>query len=147
MKVTLKHRIAAYRGECDDLVYYRNRRTGGLVARRYVKPAYSSSNHRLGAATRHLNALAPSPLFMKDLKLYIELYNSLRDPEEGLINNSRGLYVKLMYAQAKALGINIIDLTRELISSQQLPCRSVKCAVEVGLLTAVEGYERLTNEL
>ena len=34
-----------------------------------------------------------------------------------------------------------------LIQSQDIPCRSVKTAVEAGLLMEVEGYERLENPM
>jgi hypothetical protein len=34
-----------------------------------------------------------------------------------------------------------------LIQSQCLPCRTVRSAVEAGLLMEVEGYERLENPL
>jgi len=147
MKVTLKHRLRSYQGECDDLVYYYNRRTGTTLARRYVKPRYSSANHKLGQGARHLRALNPSPLYLQDLKLYIELHNSLRDPEDGLLNNRWALYTKVMYAQAKALGLSVTQLTPELIQAQQSPCRCVKTAVEAGFLEVVEGYERLTNPM
>jgi len=50
-----------------------------------------------------------------------------------------------MLSQAEALSIPVTSLTKELIQCQSLPCRTVKSAVEAGLLSEVEGYERLEN--
>jgi len=143
MKVTLKHRLGIYQGECDDLVYYYNSKLKTMVARRYTKPRSSESNDRLAANSKHLKALNPSEAYVSDLKLYLLLYNSQLKPGNKPINNHYALYTRLMYEQARALGITVTDLTRDLIGSVPLPCRSGKSAVEAGLLDAVEGYERL----
>ena len=144
MKVTLKHRLGIYRGECDDLVYYYNSKLKTMVARRYTKPRASQSNARLSSNSKHLKALKPSTEYIADLKLYQMLYNSELKPGGKLINNSYALYTRLMYAQARSSGLALTQITRELIENAPLPCRSVKTSVEAGLLDPVEGCDRLT---
>ncbi len=145
MKVTLKHRLGIYQGECDDLVYYYNSKLKTMVARRYTKPRASQSNARLSSNSKHLKALNPSAAFIADLKLYLLLHNSELKAGAKLINNHYALYTRLMYAQARALDIPVTELSRALIESAPLPCRSVKTAVEGGLIEEVEGYDRLTG--
>lgn len=147
MKVSLQHCQQSFSGVCDDLVYYRTRRSGQLYARRYVRPRYTAANQLMGNNIRHLEALQPSALFINDLRQYISLYNARLRQDEKHLHNWHALYVRLMFAQAKAAGIPIQDITRELIQSAALPCRSVKTAVEEGLLSRVEGFERLDNEM
>jgi hypothetical protein len=43
--------------------------------------------------------------------------------------------------------VNLKTITREQILEQQLPCRSVKAAVEDGLLAKIPGYQYLDNEI
>jgi ABC-type glycerol-3-phosphate transport system substrate-binding protein len=147
MKVTLKHRQHNYKGECDDLVYYTTRGSNQLFARRYVRPRYTAANQMIGNSGKHIKTLRPSEGYIQDLKHYIDLYNSRLWPDEPHLHNWYALFVRLMFAQAKALSIPIFSLTFELINAQQLPCRSVKTAVEAGLLMEVEGYERLENPM
>ena len=59
--------------------------------------------------------------------------------------NLWGLFLKLMWAMAKMRGLDLEFLTRETIESENLPCRSVKDAVEAGLLPMVKGYEWMTK--
>jgi hypothetical protein len=147
MKVNLKHHQQNYSGTCDGLVYYATRHSNQLYARQYVRPRYTVANQTLGNSIRHLESLQPSQPFIKDLRQYIGLYNSRLWPDEKPLHNWHALYVRLMFAQAKALSIPVTCLTRELIESQMLPCHSVKTAVDAGLLAIVDGYERLENDL
>ena len=147
MKVTLKHRQHHFAGECDDLVYYTTRGSNQLIARRYVRPSYSAANRTLGNSGKHIKTLRPAAGYIQDLKLYIDLYNSRLWPDDPPLNNWYALFVRLIFAQAKALSIPVTSLTKELIQNQSLPCRTVRSAVEAGLLMEVEGYERLENPM
>jgi len=145
MKVSLKHRQHKYSGDCDDLVYYIRRGCNQLIARRYVRPRYSESNRALGTSGKHLKSLRPSLGYIQDLRLYIQLFNARLDQNQPPLNNWYAVFVHLMFAQAKALGIPITSLTLEIIDSQNLPVRTVKSAIEAGLLDMVDGYERMEN--
>jgi hypothetical protein len=53
-----------------------------------------------------------------------------------------------MYALAKAMPeIDLGTLTREEIYQQDLPCISIKRAVEAGLLEKVDNYQRLDKPI
>ncbi|MDD4219278.1 MAG: hypothetical protein PHR10_03745 [Sphaerochaetaceae bacterium] len=76
---------------------------------------------------------------MNELKRYVRPYNADISEDEKPILSSHKLLIKLMYAQAKALGIDILVLNWEMVESRNLPCRSVKSAIEAGLLAEVKG--------
>ena len=134
MKVKMANYGPCLKGTVNGLVYYGNKNTNEIYARRYVKPKYSEVNKKLGLATKHLSAMNPPEEFMEDLKRYVLLYNSKISEYEKPIHSSYNLFIKLMHAQAKALGIDVLELSWEIIENQKLPCRSVKTAVEAGLL-------------
>jgi hypothetical protein len=43
--------------------------------------------------------------------------------------------------------VNLSTITKDEIIAQDLPCRSVKRAVEAGLLPKIPGYEYLVREI
>ena len=58
------------------------------------------------------------------------------------------LYIKMLFAMQKALpGIDLATITIEQIYAEQLPCISVKAAVEAGLLPRVKGYEHYGKQI
>lgn len=139
MKVKMKNCGPCLKGKLDGLVYYGNKNTNNIYARRYVKPKYTEVNKKLGLATKHLCAMNVPDEFTNELKRYVMLYNANIPEDEKPIRSSHNVFIKLMYAQAKALGIDILDLNWEMVESQDLPCRSVKSAIEAGLLAEVKG--------
>ncbi|HPI25495.1 MAG TPA: hypothetical protein PLO57_03445 [Candidatus Cloacimonadota bacterium] len=137
MEVVFKNMLKAYSGKCDGLVYYYNSRLGRVLCRKHVIPRQNTHNRRMAAISRNLKALNPSPEFRQDLKLYAALYQDA--PLSG-----QNVYIKLMYALARVYGVDLATLTREQIGDQELPCATVKQAVDAGLLAPVQGYDRLT---
>jgi len=126
-------------GNCDGMVYYYNKRL-------WVKPKTTAANQRLGAITRNLKFLKPSEGFIKDLRVYIALYDY--SPGERHYMSWQNVYLTLMYALAKQNpAVDLLTITREQITSDNLPCKSVKDAIEAGLLREVNGYENLTQEI
>jgi len=53
------------------------------------------------------------------------------------------VYNKLMFAMQKAMPetVDLKTITREQIYEQNLPCKTLKAAIEFGLLPAVKDYE------
>ena len=137
MEVVFKNILKAYSGKCDGLVYYYNSRLDRVLCRRHVIPRQNTHNRRMAAISRNLKALNPAPEFVNDLKIYAALY---RDAPL----NGQNVYIKLMYALARTYDVDLSTLTREQITELELPCATVKQAVEAGLLAPVPGYERLT---
>jgi hypothetical protein len=140
MKVLFQNILKAYSGTCDGLVYYYNPRLDRVLCRRYVIPKATPQNARLSLVSRKLSALAPSADYITDLKYYAALQR-----ERHL--SWRNIYMKLMYALKRKYNVDLTLLSKEQIYTQNLPCKSVKQAVEAGLLEPIPGYERLNAEI
>ncbi len=149
MKATRANLLGEFTGKLDGLIYYKSRINGKL----YVRKQWTFQNHphhpEFAAIQRNLFCLKPSPAFIQDLKDYLYAYNRdsrYQGKEQHAWNN---LYVKMMFALEKAFPgtVNLATLSRLQIVSQNLPCRTVKAAVEAGLLPVVKGYARFVGEL
>lgn len=145
MKTKLKYCLSELSGTVDDLVLYRNRKSGRLLARRYCVPKPSESNTRMAETSRNLFSLAPSEAYKADLKVYLLLSNELGNkPFQSWAN----LYMILMNRLAKAHPeIDLRILSRNDIYTNDLPCKSVAAAVQGGLLSPVLGWEKLIAEI
>jgi hypothetical protein len=145
MIVAYKDRMV-FKGECDGLVYYWNRKVGKMIARRYVVPKASSANRKLGAISKHLKSLELSPSYIEDMKIYVALYSQKQ--RDKCFLSWRNAFLTMMFKLAKTNSqVDLNTINREQIETEQLPCVSVKQAVEAGLLPLVDGYETLTNTL
>lgn len=142
MQVIFKNILKAYSGKCDGLIYYYHPGLNRMLCRRHTIPRRSQSNVRFSAISSNLKALNPSPEFCTDLKYYAALYS-----RPGAQLNWRNVFMRLMYALARQYSVDLSTLTRSEIYSDNLPCRSVKLAIEAGLLEPVTGYERLNSFL
>ena len=135
-----------YSGTCNGLVYYYSKRLNKLIARRYVVPKASSQNRKIGAISRNLKLLELSEGYISDLKVYLALYNF--QPREKCFISWRNVFLTLMFAMERLVpGVNLLTITRAQIYGDHLPCRTVKDAVEAGLLAPVAGYERLSAQM
>ncbi len=144
MKVSSKPFI--YSGTCDGLVYYYNKRLDSMIARRYVYPRHSSQNRTIGAISKNLAALNVSAGFKDDLDNYVALFYFAGGQKKLL--HWRNAFLTIMFAMAKKLpSVNLLTLTRAQIFDEDLPCKTVKDAIEAGLLEPVSGYERFTAEI
>ena len=141
MKVSLKYNQMAYSGQMDDLIYYWDPRLKRMLARR--KPTnqiITAQNHRIGAISRNLSSLITNPEYKSDLRVYLDLLL-----ENGLaegVTRWFPLFTRMMWKLADKypeLDLAVLSPADALSYS----CRSVKTAVEDGLLPLVEGYQRL----
>jgi len=149
MKVLFKHLIAGYTGRMDDAVLYYNKYLNKVILRRLVKVKPGPHHDRFRAVTQNIYGLAPSQGYKDDLYRYAhELRKQKSHRYDGVLvwNN---LYSKIMYALAKAYPetVDLATLTREQIVLGNLPCQTVKMAVEADLIPWVKGYEALINQL
>jgi hypothetical protein len=149
MKATRANLLGEFTGKLDGLIYYRRRGNGKLYVRRRWKFKNHPQHPKFAAAQRVIFALQPSEGYKSNLKDYLLRYNLLPENEGKQAQSWGNLYVKLMYAMQKTYPetVALAYLTREQIVSQNLPCRSIKAAVEAGLLPVVKGFERFVNEL
>ncbi|NLW18934.1 MAG: hypothetical protein GXY81_04510 [Candidatus Cloacimonetes bacterium] len=145
MKAKLGAFFQSFSGKADGMVYYFNRRLGKIIAREYVKPRANKNNQRFKDVAANLKALNPSEGFRMDLSVYVDIYNSaVRNWEKPLLN-WHNAFLKLMWAMARDLHLDLATLTREQIETQELPCITVMDAVEAGYLPPVTSYESLVE--
>jgi len=142
MKVLFKNMLKAYSGECDGLVYYYNSRLNRVMCRRHVIPKATPQNAKMKVVAEQLKALQISEEYITDLKYYAAISR-----EHGKHLNWRNVFMKLMYAMQSNLEVDLATITREQIFGQNLPCKSVKSAIDAGLLDKIVGYQRLSAEM
>jgi len=145
MKATLKNALLAYSGKCDGLVFYYNPRLDRMLVRKLPVWTATENNHRLARIAPNLTALELSAGYRLDLITYTELYR--REYKDNNCTSWYNLFNKLMWAMQKQLAINLETLNRAQIETEDLPCISVKRAVEAGLLYPITGYERLDSAI
>ena len=144
MKVYFKNMLQAYHGACDGLIYYYNPRLNRLLVRPHVKPRLNENNRRFAAIARNLKRIAPSQAFITDMTVYTDIHSRHAREGDRIYSTWYSAFLKMMYAlQASDPGIDLEFLERIHIETNDLPCRSVKRAVEAGLLETVPGYELL----
>ncbi len=93
-----------------------------------------------------LRAIKPSQAYKNDFKVYTSLYKDLPDAKKS-VSGWYNLYVKMLWDMQKAGLADLKTLTRQQIYDGDLPCKSVKSAVEAGLLPEVLNYQSLDNNI
>jgi hypothetical protein len=148
MKVKMKPLPPKSRAKKTGIVYCSYNDGDVIVARRYVYPKLTDSNSKFRSIQANLFKIEPSDGYKRDLQAYIRCHNSTPAGEELPLRAWNNLYLKLMYAMAKAdPTIDLSTLTREDIYEKDLPCITLKRSVESGLLPKVWEWELLTNEI
>ena len=141
MIVSFANILKAYSGKCDGLVYMYNRRLNKVIARRMPAFKPHAGTERLTTIAHNLKALNISEGYRNDLRIYTEMYRMSNPPVYTWYN----MFTKLMWALHDATGVDLAQITRTQIEEQELPCNSVKRAVDAGLIPPVQSYERLTS--
>ena len=147
MRVTFKNMVHSYSGKCDGLVYYYNRKFHREIVRQLPVFKATQQNNRFGEIAANLKALEISAGYKNDLRMYTELYSSRRENWKNPVSGWYNVFMKLMWAMSKDMGLDLKTLTREQIETEQLPCITVKSAVEAGYLTEVRDYQNLTHQI
>lgn len=150
MKATRANLLGEFTGKLDGLIYYRSRRTGKLYVRRQWRFRNPHPAHpQFRSAQRAIFALQPSQAYIANFRDYLGQYLLLPESEYHPAHAWTNLYVRMMFAMQKANPetVNLATITREQITEQNLPCHSLKLAIEAGLLPEVRGYQRYTAEL
>ncbi|MDY0151500.1 MAG: hypothetical protein RBS43_04430 [Candidatus Cloacimonas sp.] len=146
MKVTYKYNLGAYQGKVDDMIFYVDKRSGRTLARR----AFTFTNHSGQAPFRQaqqmIYAIKPSETYKQQLLDYCMSYNSLPEAEHKQLFTWCHVYNKIMWNMQKAMpeSVDLKTITRQQIIAENLPCNSLKAAIDAGLLPKVKGYERFS---
>jgi len=147
MKATVKTGIAGFSGKLDGAVYYYHPGLKRTLMRRAPKMPVQAQNNDYRDISRQIKAINPSAAYRQDFRIYL---NGLKERDESVrLPSWYSLYIKMMWAmQAKyPQQVNLKSITREQILEQQLPCRTVKAAVEDGLLPEIPGYQYLDKSI
>jgi len=148
MKVSFGYGIGAYSGKLKDVVFCHHKRSGMVYVRERVYPTLQEHHHNLGSITAHLHSLQPSKAYKDDMRFYLCRYNNLKGYENKQIGSWVNLYVKLMREMAKLNpAIDLKTISREDIYQNDLPCISVKKAIESGLLPQVYDWECFDHQM
>ncbi|PKN72728.1 MAG: hypothetical protein CVU50_06215 [Candidatus Cloacimonetes bacterium HGW-Cloacimonetes-3] len=149
MKATRANLLGEFTGKLDGLIYYRSRQTGKLYARKQWEFRNHPQHPRFRNVQQAIFALKPSQEYIQNLKDYLWLYNKLPENDMRGVHAWTNLFNKMMYAMQKAMPetVDLSTITRRQIVEQNLPCRSLKTAIEAGLLPLVKGYDRFRAEL
>lgn len=148
MKVTFMTGLPGLSGRYREIVYCRDKVSGTYYARRNTYPELSVENERIGSISSRLFQIKPSEGFKADMRRYLDSYNSLRVNREKPMRSWSALYIRMMYEMARQdPGIDLRNLSRQSIFELDLPCKSIKRAVEAGILPQTEFWEIYTQEI
>jgi hypothetical protein len=144
MKVKYKYNLQGYRGKIDGLIYYIDKHSGRSLARSEFKFKNHPAHTPFREAQQHIYALAPSAEYKLNLYDYCMGYNALPEAEYKKLYSWCHVYNKLMWAMQKAMPdeVDLKTITREQIIAESLPCKTLKDAIDAGLLPKVKGFER-----
>jgi len=149
MKVKFKNMLQGYTGKADEMIFYQNKRTGKIYARRTFKLENHPSHLPFRLAQQQIYSINPSQDFKYNLYDYCLSYNELPEGQEKPLVSWNQVYNKLMWAMQKALPeqVDLKTITRQQIIEQSLPCKTLKDAIEFGLLPKVKGYTRWDKQI
>jgi len=145
MKAKTKYGLTGYTGNVDDMIFYTLPNSDVLIGRRkpeHFTQAAQHSDYRLIA--KNLKKIQPSDAFKNDFRVYTSLYKDLPEAKKS-VSGWYNLYISMLWTMQKAGMADLKTLTRQQIYDNNLPCKSVKSAVQAGLLPAVLNYQSLDN--
>lgn len=147
MKAYITAGIKGFSGKLDGAIYYYHPRLKRTLMRRAPKLPIQPQNLEYRDISRQIKAIDPSEGYRNDFRNYL---NSLRERDDEIrLPSWYSLYIKMLWAmQAKyPAQVDLKTITKAQIIEQDLPCRSVKRAVEDGLLPEIPGYQYLDKEI
>ncbi len=144
MKVKYRNQVHGLTGNNDGLIYYIDRKSGVTLARKKFTLKNHPEHPGFRNVQKQIYAVQPSREYIYNLTDYIYDYNYLPGNELKHLRTWTNLYNKLMFAMLQAMPetVDLKTITREQIYSQNLPCKTLRDAIDAGLLPKVDGYER-----
>jgi hypothetical protein len=144
MKVHMKRNLAGYTGTSDEAIYYYNPKLKMTLMRPYVYPKLNHNNERITSVMANLKLINPSQGYRQNLTDYIYVYNQSREYGNKPLAAWNNAWLKIMYAMQKAMPgqVDLRTLTRQQIVDEDLPCKTLRDAIDFGLLPSLPDYER-----
>lgn len=151
MKVKFKYGIRTYSGTLDEMTYGSFRKHTLCIGRKYVKPAFTDQNAKMGAIMKNLSALyaEADEGYLDDLGVYAVRNGRQNVPYGRLVPTRYAIFVKMMHAwqESDPEFVDLSAVTIEDIVSHESPVISVRDAVAAGLLARVKDYDELDTEI
>ncbi|MDZ4121915.1 MAG: hypothetical protein U1C33_05810 [Candidatus Cloacimonadaceae bacterium] len=147
MKAYVKEGIKGFSGKLDGAIYYYHPRLKRTLMRKIPQMPIQEQNIKMKDIAHQIKAINPSEAYRSDFRSYLSL---LRERDESVTFPSwYSVFVKMLWAMQRQYPdtVNLLNITREQIETQQLPCRTVKAAIEANLLARVPGWEYLNQEI
>ena len=147
MKVHLAKPFNAFSGKMEGLVYYVDKFTGKGYCRDYVVPERTNQNTNIGNTTKNLSVYYKSLSvgYVRDLKNYADRLNMMLIGHGTRVNGT-SMNIKMMYLLKKALPVlDLSTITPQQVVDLELPIRTIREAVESGLIPMVARYEELDS--
>lgn len=148
MKATFEYGFRGMSGKRDDSIFYYHSKRQVCLVRAKPKFEPNARTEKMKIIMKNLSLLNPSQEYKQDFIDYLDDYNSLKENRGNQLISWSNLYMKVLYKMAKVNpAVNLQTLSREQIYSDNLPCKSVKDAINAGLLPMVVGYERFNKPI
>lgn len=145
MKFTTCYGIKGMHGNKDGMIFYTLPNCSVVIGRSMPTSFTEAENHDdYRKITRNISDLMPTQEFKNDFKVYTAMYKDLPTAKKS-ISSWYNIFVKMLWAMQKEGLVNLKTLTKAEIYSQNLPCKSVKTAVEAGYLPQVTNYTSLDS--
>lgn len=148
MRVNFKHMINGYTGIADGSVYYYNRQTNRIYVRSLPNRKPDKTNKDFASKMTNIGKWNPDFYYKEDWQMYVGYYNALPIYCNTPVTAWNNLFVKVLFAMEKQLpDVDLHTLTKQQIIDRNLPCISLKHAVETGFLPVTLGYERFDHRI
>ena len=144
MKVHFKWGLSGFTGTADDAIYYYNPRLKRCIMREYKCPNNPVNTERTISIMANLKLLQPSEGYRLNFYDYVVCYNDSKEYQHKPLYSWNNAWLRMMFALQKAMPeqVNLKTITREQIYNENLPCISLKAAIEAGLLPMLPDYQR-----
>jgi len=148
MKAYFKNLLSGLSGVLDDKILYYHSVLEVCLLRSKPEFEPNSRTERLKQIMQNLQGINPSAEYKQNFKDYLIQYNNLKANKHKRLISWSNLYLKMFYAMQKALPeVDLLTITREQIEMQNLPCKTVKNAIDAGLLPKVCDYQRYNRNI
>jgi hypothetical protein len=149
MKVNYMIPVKGLSGKKDLLVYYVDKESGTAYCRDYVIPEETENNRNMADISTNIGLFyhSVSGGYISDLKNYCDRYALMVRRSIGRLNSNTAL-IKMLYRLRKAVPtVNLVTITPVDVVAGELPVRTVREAVEYGILPIVSRYEELDHPI
>jgi hypothetical protein len=149
MKAYFKWGLTGYSGTCDKAIYYYHPRLKLCLMRPYRYPDNKVNTDRTINIMANLKLIQPSEGYKRNFSDYVLFYNECKEYQYKPMLSWNNVYLKMMFALQKAMPeqVDLKTISREQIYAQNLPCKTLKAAIDFGLLPAMPDYEWWENSI